>query len=51
MALAPAPEFLVFMSRGSGFGALYFHSMTLASVRFYTLAFSIVLVCLKLNGK
>jgi len=36
---------------GSGSRALFFHSMALASVRFYTLIFSTVLLCLKLNGK
>jgi len=29
---------------------LFFHSMALASIRFYTLTFSIVLMCLKLNN-
>jgi len=46
MALAPAH--LVFISV-----ALFFSSMALAlaPVCFYTIIFSIVLMCLKLNGK
>jgi len=38
---------------GSSAGALFFLSMApaAASVRFYTLMFSVVLVCLKLNGR
>jgi len=35
----------------SGSGVLLFRNTAPASVRFHTLTFSIVLVCLKLNGK
>jgi len=45
MALAPAPELLVFMSVAPA------PVPDPASACFHTLMFSIVLVCLKLNGK
>jgi len=49
MNMAPASELLVFMSMAPAVELSFF--MALASVRFHTLIFSIVLVCLKLNGK
>jgi len=47
MNMAPAPELLVFMS----VALAPEHSFFPASVHFYTLIFSIVLVHLNLNGK
>jgi len=58
MNMAPAGSTcgaLGFHEYSSDSGALFLHSMSPgpapASVRFHTLIFSIVLVCLKLNGK
>jgi len=47
--MAPAPELLVFMAVAPAPELSFL--MAPASVRFHTLKFSIVLVCLKLNGK
>jgi len=44
MAPAPAPELLVFMSVAPVSAFSFRHNMAPASVRFYTLIFSIVLV-------
>jgi len=53
MSVTQAPELLVFMSVALAPELAFFMAPApaLASVRFYTLIFSIVLVCLKLNGK
>jgi len=57
MAPAPAPELLVFMNEAPPPAPELSFFMTPAPdpapacVRFYTLIFSVVLVCLKLNGK
>jgi len=51
MNMVPAPELMVFISVALAPDISFFHSMALAPVRFYTLIFSVVLVCIKLNGK
>jgi len=53
MNAAPAPELLVFMSVAPAPELSFFvaPAPALASVHFHTLIVSIVLVCLKLNGK
>jgi len=50
MAVAPAPELLAFMSIALAPKLPFFHNMAPASIRFYTLIFSFLLVCLKLIG-
>jgi len=47
----PSSEAVSFHECSSVSGVLFFHSMALASVRFYTLIFSTILVCLKVKWK
>jgi len=53
MKVAPALELLVFMALALAPRLSFFMALdpAPACVRFYTLIFSTVLVCLKLNGK
>jgi len=51
VAPAPAPELLLFMSETPAPELSFFMAPAPASFRFRTLIFSIVFLCLKLNGK
>jgi len=51
VAPAPAPELLVFMTVAPALSFFIVPDPVPASVRFHALILSIVLVCLKLNGK